>query len=250
MSSQSPFPSPSRASTPSPNPSSPRSQFQLRPDETLLFRGDVSRLRGGLKGLDEGQGVITNQRCVFRWGSDVLEITRSELTSVEARPHGLTTKVDVRHGNGRVVTVTAANAKGLKNALLALADMPYDAAALNPPDPASVKNRTVWVAALGPIWADLTVMFLAAILHWNLDQISGLQVLKVLLLKVAIIYAFIRVDHLNLQRQGFDTVSLGIDPPESFPMYFFSRAKAFGHGKSYAITWCVLAAMELIWLLN
>ena len=62
-------------------------------------------------------------------------------------------------------------------------------------------------------------------------------------------HAALRIDHISLQRQGFNTEGLGIAAPEKLPVYLFSRAKAFGHGKAYAITWSVLAVLEIVWLL-
>ena len=59
-----------------------------------------------------------------------------------------------------------------------------------------------------------------------------------------------RIDHFRLQQQGHITVALGIVAPEKFPVYLFGHTKAFGHGKAYAITWCVLVAVELLMLLQ
>ena len=73
--------------------------------------------------------------------------------------------------------------------------------------------------------------------------------LRIIVFKLVVIYLFLRIDHISLQRHGFNTAALGVAAPETFPMYLFSRAKAFGHGKAYAITWCVLAALEIVWLL-
>lgn len=82
-----------------------------------------------------------------------------------------------------------------------------------------------------------------------IDLNSFLPGALIILFKVAVIYLFLRIDHLKLQQQGYNTVALGIAGPEKFPFYLFSRAKAFGHGQAYAITWCVLAALEIVWLL-
>ena len=107
-----------------------------------------------------------------------------------------------------------------------------------------------WLAALGPLWADLSFLLVAAILGWNLDaELSLVGFLRIIVFKLVVVYLFLRIDHISLQRQGFNTEALGIAAPEKLPVYLFSRAKAFGHGKAYAITWSVLAVLEIVWLL-
>jgi hypothetical protein len=109
-----------------------------------------------------------------------------------------------------------------------------------------VKNTTAWIAAFGPMLAGLFVVLLAAIMGWNLDNASGMDVVKFVILRLVLIYTFMRIDHLSLQAQGYNTNALGIVPPEQFPIYLFSRAKVFGHSKSYAITWCVLIGIDIL----
>ncbi len=224
------------------------STFQLRADETILFQGDVTHIKS-LTSIQEGSGVVTNLRCIFEWSGQSFMAEKSELTSVLEQKYGLGTKIVAQHKSGDSVTVQAANMRGLKNALFALAGLQSEEAALKQPELSAVKNTTAWVAALSPIWADLIVLFISAVMGWNWDDATFSQLLKLVVFKVGVIYVFMRIDHYRLQQQGYNTVALGIVAPEKFPVYLFSRAKAFGHGKAYAITWCVLVAAELLMLL-
>ena len=225
------------------------STFQLRADETVLFQGDVANIKS-LTNIKEGGGSVTNQRCNFQWAGQSFSAEKHELASVQEQKHGLATKLVVQHKNGESIAVQAANMRGLKNALYALAGLQSEESALKQPELSAVKNTTAWLAALGPLWADLSFLLIAAILGWNLDaELSLVGFLRIIVFKLVVIYLFLRIDHISLQRQGFNTEALGIVAPEKFPIYLFSRAKAFGHGKAYAITWCVLAALEIVWLL-
>lgn len=225
------------------------SAFQPRTDETVWFQGDVANIQS-LTNIKEGGGAVTNQRCHFQWAGQSFAAEKHELATVVEQKHGLGTKIVVQHKNGESVTVQAANMRGLKNALYALAGLQSEATALKQPELSAVKNATAWLAALGPIWADLSFLLVAAMMGWDLQADLGLVgFLRIIVFKLVVIYLFLRIDHINLQRQGFNTAALGVAAPETFPMYLFSRAKAFGHGKAYAITWCVLAALEIVWLL-
>lgn len=221
------------------------SAFQTRADETVWFQGNVANIQS-LTNIKEGSGVVTNQRCAFQWAGQTFAAEKHELASVVEQKHGLGTKIVVQRKSGESVTVQAPNMRGLKNALYALAGLQ----SVKQPELSAVKNATAWLAALGPLWADLSFLLVAAILGWNLDaELSLVGFLRIIVFKLVLIYLFLRIDHISLQRQGFNTEALGIAAPEKFPMYLFSRAKAFGHGKAYAITWCVLAALEIVWLL-
>lgn len=225
------------------------STFQLRADETVLFQGDVANIKS-LTNIKEGGGSVTNQRCNFQWAGQSFAAEKHELASVQEQKHGLATKLVLQHKNGESIAVQAANMRGLKNALYALAGLKFEEAALKQPELSAVKNVTAWLAALGPVWADLSFLLLASIMGWDLDgSLTFMSLLKIILFKVTVIYLFLRIDHIKLQQQGYNTVALGITGPEKLPYYLFSRAKAFGQGKAYAITWCVLVALEILWLL-
>ena len=194
----------------------------------------------------EGQGVVTNQRCVFRWQGQQFEAERSQLHAVEERKHGWASKLEVRHTNGQSVTVQSPNMKGLLQALRALAGELSADSVKGPPDKAAVKNTWAWVAAFGPLLAGILVLTLSALMGWDLDATSAGALLKLVVLRWFLIYFFLRLDHIMLQRQGFDTVGLGIVAPEKFWAYLSSRARAFGHGKGYVITWWVLVAFDVL----
>lgn len=224
------------------------SKFDLRPGEAVLFRGDVSNIQS-LTNILEGEGVVTNLRCAFYWKGQQFEAEQSELQAVEERKHGLATKIEVRHANGQTVTVQSPNMKGLTQALNALAGKQPVDTVQRQPEKSSVKNALAWVAAFGPLLGGIIVLMIAGVLGWDLDNASGSALFKLVLLRWFLAYFFLRMDHIMLQRQGFDTKGLGIVPPERFWAYLSSRAKAFGHGKGYVITWWVIVVLDLLSIL-
>jgi len=224
------------------------SAIQLRANESVLFEGNISNVKS-LVNAKEGGGTVTNQRCAFHWGGQAFAAEKEELVSVVEQKHGFGTKMILQHKNGENIALMAANTLGLKNALYALVGKAFDEAAVTQPDLSTVKNGTAWLAAAGPLLAGAIVLSIGAMFNWNWDDATTLQLLKVLLFKLVLMYAFVRIDYSYLQQQGFNTNALGIVSPEKLPIYLFSRANAFGHGKGYAITWCVLFALELVpWL--
>jgi len=60
-------------------------------------------------------------------------------------------------------------------------------------------------------------------------------------------YVFLRMDYVAIQSQGFNPVKLGIVSPQQGPYYLFSRAKAFRQGRAYAITWCALFVIDVVY---
>lgn len=211
----------------------------------VLFQGDVDNLTKITRIL-HGDGLVTSTRCVFDWGNQTFTASKNDIVSVEERKHGLGTKLVLTHKNGTQVVIQAANMRGLKAALYSLADLPFDESAFVAPDISRVKNGTAWLAAFMP----LLVSLLIYMLFGNRVVYFGfLSILKIWIFKLAVIYLSMRIDHLMLQRQGFNTIALGITPPERFWAYLFSRAKAFNQGKGYAMTWSVLFGLEVLGLL-
>lgn len=209
--------------------------------ETVLFQGDVHNLTKMMRVL-QGDGSVTRSRCTFDWGKERFAATKDEIASVEEQKHGLGTKLVVTLKNGTQVVLQAPNMNGLKAALFALADMPFDDSALTAPEISQAKNGTAWLAAFTP----LTISVLIYLWYGDRMVYFGLlSILKIWVFKLALIYFAMRIDHLALQHQGFNTVALGITPPEQFWSYLFSRARALKQGKGYAITWCVLFGFEV-----
>lgn len=217
--------------------------------EATLFQGDASLLRSLLK-IVQGSALGTTERFVFRaHGIADIVLLRADIQSATETKHGLTTKWVVTTKGGERYQFLADNVKGLRRTMLALTgQQPMDAAAIAEPSPAAVKNGTAWLAAFGPTLSGILVVILAAVMHWNYNNPSSFDLFKLWLFKLAFIYAFFRVDYASVQRQGFNPVSLGMAPPEN-PKYLFSRAKAFGQGKGYAITWSVLFGIEILFLI-
>jgi hypothetical protein len=202
------------------------SAFQLRPNETMLFQGDVANLQS-LLNIKQGHGVVTDQRCGFQWGTKLIASRR----------------------DGATVAMQASNMRGLTGAMLALAGRQSVEAAAAQPAKSAVKNGTAWLAALSPFLSGLIVVIVYSAMGWAAAEASVLGLLKLLAFRFVLIYLLMKIDHQSVQRQGFDTVSLGIVGPEKFWAYLGSRAKAFGHGKGYAVTWWVLVALDLLFML-
>ncbi len=165
------------------------------------------------------------------------------MAKLEEQKHGWATKLVLTHTNGTQIALMAPNMRGLQAALYAFAGWPFDDKALVAPDIAQVKNGTAWFAAFSPLLAS------AAVILWFGQRLMGfglLGQLQVWIFKLTLIYMAMRCDWIRLQHQGFNPVALGITPPERFWAYLFSRAKAFKHGKGYAMTWSVLFGIEVL----
>jgi len=118
------------------------------------------------------------------------------------------------------------------------------------PDLSVVRNRTAWLAAFGPSLSGIVLLLIGVVFGWNWDDINNRQLIKLsVFIRLPIIFFFMWNDHHQLKKQGFDPGKLGIVGPENIFMYLFSRAKAFGHSKAYAITYCVVFGLEVLWLL-
>ena len=216
--------------------------------EATLFQGDASLLKSALK-IIQGSALGTTERFVFRaYGMADIVLLRADIQSAEEAKHGFTTKWVVTTKGGERYQFLADNVKGIRRTMLTLTGQPLDAATIEVPSPAAVKNRTAWLAAFGPTLSGILVVILAAVMSWNIDNPSGADLFKLWLFKLTFIYVFLRADYAYVQRQGFDPISLGMVPPEK-PTYLFRRAKAFGHGKGYAITWAVLFGIEILFLI-
>lgn len=210
-------------------------------EETVLFQGDVSNITS-LTNILEGDGVVTNQGCKFDWGKQSFSASKADIAKVEEQKHGFGTKILVEHKNGSRILVQAANMRGLKNALYSLAGMPVDVAAMAAPEISQVKNGTAWLAAFAPL-----IISTLCLMVWGsrMEYWGFFAFLKLWVFKIFLIYFFMRIDHITLQRQGFNTVQLGLTPPEKFWSYLFNRAKAFNHGKAYAIVWAVIFGLDV-----
>lgn len=208
----------------------------------ILFRGDVSNITS-LKNILDGEGLITHTRCTFDWGKGKsFNAARGEIASVEELKHGLATKLAITHRNGAQIFVQAPNMKGLTAAMYSLVGKSFDPKALAAPDVSGVKNFTAWLAAFGPLIAAILVFL------WYGDRLfyfGFTSLARVWIFKLVLIYTFMRIDHVCLQRQGFDLEGLGVTRPEKFWVYLFNRAKAFKQRKGYAITWAAIFGLEI-----
>lgn len=224
------------------------STFQPRPNETILFQGDVANLQS-LLNIKQGHGVVTDQRCVFKWGGETFTAERQDLADVQEQKHGFGTKLIARLQGGASVTVQAPNMRGLTGAMLALAGRQSVEAAAAQPAKSAVKNGTAWLAAFSPLLSGFIVLIVYSAMSWT-GEATLLGLLQLMAFRLVLIYLFMKIDSQSLERQGFSPAQLGITGPEKFWAYLGSRAKAFGHGKGYAVTWWVLFVLDLLFVLS
>jgi len=217
--------------------------LSMRDQEKSLFQGDVTLLKSKLN-VVQTDAVVTNQRLMILEGKQSVE--RADIGSVVEEKHGFTTKMVFRLRNGESIALTAANNVAFKAASLILGGRLAASAMPAPPKLSQVKNGTAWLAAVGPLLSGLCTGTLGMILWGSPEVWGGMQIIKLMFLRVVLIYLFLKIDHLSLQKQGYDPAGLGIADPIKLPLYLFSRAKAFGHGKAYAITWCVLVVIDVL----
>lgn len=215
--------------------------------EPILFQGDATLIKSYFK-IVEGNAVATAAEFVFVGDKNgEIRLRREDVLSVTEEPHFyFAKKWVVRTRSGNTYRFIAPNKKALHRSMLALSGQVGAAnAAPTEPNISEVKNKTAWLAAIGPTLSGVIVFLIGAIVGWNFENLNILGVMQLLIFRLALVYLFLRVDYLSIQSQGFNPVKLGILSPQHGPYYLFSRAKAFGHSRSYAITWCVLFAFEV-----
>lgn len=220
--------------------------FPLRTEEVVLFEGDVTLLKSKIS-VSETEATISNQRLTVLEGKQTIE--KADVLSVEEAKHGLTSKIVFTLRDGSTLAFTAANHAGFKAAAFILAGQGSMSSLPDAPKLSKVKNATAWLAAVGPLIAGLITIIVGVMVWGDPEGWSTFTGIKLLILRVVLIYLFLRIDYLGLQKQGFNVKQLGIAAPITFPVYLFSRAKAFGHGKGYAIVWCVLIGIDILLML-
>lgn len=221
-------------------------KFQPRPQESVLFEGDGTLLKSKIN-VKETEVIVTNERFVI--GASGQTIEKADIVSVTEGKHGFAAKLVFALRDGSTIDLMAANVGSFKAAAFILAGQEEGAGAI-PAMPAApalsqVKSGTAWVAALGPLFTTIIVAILVALFWGNPDNWGWLTVIQILLLRIALLWMFLRIDYLSLQKQGYAVKQLGLADPAVIPYYLFSRAKVFGHSKVYGITWCVLVALDI-----
>lgn len=223
------------------------SRIALRPQETILFEGDVVLLKSKIS-VSETDAVITNQRLFVSEGSVVAE--KEDVESVTEEKHGLDVKMIFKLRDGQTLAMTAPNRQMFVAAAKILAGQADMSTMPTQPKLDKVKNGTAWLAAFGPLISAFVTVFLGTILWGNMDQWRTAQAWQGAIFRVALIYLFLRIDYLKLQGQGYNVKQLGLSDPITFPIYLFSRAKVFNNGSGPAVTWCILVAIDLLLTLN
>lgn len=216
--------------------------ISLREQETVLFEGDAVLLKSKLN-VASTHAVITNQRLFIADGSRVVE--KQDLASAVEEKHGLDRKVVFTLRDGSAVAMTGANTAGFIAAANVLAGQADISSMPKAPAVTAVKNGTAWLAAFGPLIAGFITLIIGTMMWGDMNHWRTAQELQALLLRVALIYLFLRIDYLKLQSQGYSVKKMGLADPFTFPAYLFSRAKVFKQGKAPAIVWCVLVAVDV-----
>lgn len=215
----------------------------LRPGEAVLFEGDVTILNSKLS-VTETLAVVTDQRLYLMEGRR--ELPKARVESVEELQHVLTKKIVLKLDTGNQLAVVAANHKGFKAAVWAMVGLTDAADVPKEPDLRSVGMGTAWLAALGPFISGLVTVTVALLLWGSPEAVTLRQMIILIALRIAVIFALLQVDHLHVQRQGFNVYRLGLARPVTFPYYLFIRAKVFGHSKAPAIVWTTLVALSIL----
>ncbi|WP_198084337.1 hypothetical protein [Variovorax sp. E3] len=221
-------------------------KFQPRPQEAILFEGDGTLLKSKIN-VKETEVIVTDQRLVI--GASGQTIEKADFASVTEGKHGFAAKLVFALRDGSTIDLMAANVGSFKAAAFILAGQSEAGAVPTmpaAPELSQVKNGTAWLAAFGPLFTAMIVLVLAALFWGNPDNWGWLTVIQILLLRIALLWIFLRIDYLSLQKQGYAVKQLGLADPAVLPYYLFSRAKVFGHSKIYGITWCVLVALDLL----
>lgn len=221
-------------------------KFQPRPQETVLFEGDGTWLKSKLN-VKETEVIVTNERLVITTGGQSIE--KADIVSVTEGKHGFAAKLMFTLRDGSTINLMAANVGSFKAAafiLVGQSDAGVIPAMPAAPELSRVKNGTAWLAALGPLFTTIIVAILAVLLWGNPDNWGWFAVIQVFLLRIVLMWLFLRMDYLSLQRQGYPVKQLGLADPITLPYYLFSRAKVFGHSKLYGITWCVLLVLDIL----
>lgn len=229
---------------------------QLRPDEEMLFEGDITLRKSTFDAIN-GAGAVTTQRFCFKSSSNDMAFNKQEIARIEEQGKGLGKKLVLHLINGSSVNLQAMNARGLKTALSVLTGQESEANnLLAEPDKNTVRNGTAWLAAFSPLIAML-IFIVLYMLYFTIfsnsdpDNVRTFTKLKLWVMELAVIWGFVEFDYLWLQRQGFNLKKMGLDSPSwKFPLYLFKRAKTFGHTMGYAVTWSILFAIEVIISLN
>ncbi|NRR29047.1 hypothetical protein HSX11_02510 [Oxalobacteraceae bacterium] len=231
-----------------PNPIGMKEKPAAQPlDDTIIFQGDVTLIKSYLK-IVEGDAVGTSAKFVFVGDKNgEIVLLPDDVLSVSEEKHLFVGKKwVVRTRTGDAYQFVAANKKALSRAMLALSGKSTAAVGHHAdPDILAIKNKTAWLAAIGPTLSGVIVLLLGAALDWNFESLGTLHLVQLWLFKLSIVYVLLRVDYLSIQSQGFNPVKLGIASPQQGPLYLFSRAKALGQSRAYAITWSILFALEV-----
>lgn len=218
----------------------------LRPQESLLFEGDVVLYKSKLN-VSQTQALITNQRLIVAEGDQTVE--KADIQAVVEEKYGPSSKTVFKLHDGSTLTMTAANRQTFIAAAKVFAGQADMSTMPKQPKLSMVKNGTAWLAAFGPLIADLVGLIVMSIMWGNTDDLRFMQVMPVLVLRVGVIYLLLRIDYLKLQSQGYNVKQLGLADPITFPVYLFSRAKVFKNGKGPAIVWTVLVVIDILFLL-
>lgn len=220
------------------------SEKNVTSEKTIIFQGDVILFKSAWS-IVQGKGIGTSQKFVFsgdKKGDIVLH--RNDVLSAEEISH----KWVVKTKAGDTYKFSASNVSAFRQVMLTLSGQEALAqSAHKEPEISAVRNGTAWLAAFGPTISGVIALLVAFMFNGGIpDHWSAFALFKISILKLVLIHLFLKIDSLKLQSQGYNLQQLGVASPTSIFTYLFSRAKAFGQSRAYAITWCVLFAIEVL----
>lgn len=218
-------------------------RIQLRPDEKVLFEGDVDHIKSKLS-VSRTDAVVTNQRLCLVGGTKCLE--RSQITAVREEPHGLSRKVVFDLHGGQSLALGAGSHVSLLAAGRVLTGMADAMSMPAEPQLSSVKNGSAWLAAFSPLIAGALVSTLGVAVFGPADDMRIGLLVQLIIARFVLIWLFLKIDYLMLERQGFNVKRAGLASPMTFPVYLFSRASVFKQGKVPAFIFAVLFAADIL----
>ena len=214
----------------------------LSDDESIQFEGSVVRQsdKSFPNFFKDGKGrvpsdfscFITEKRLLLFSGDELfLDLPGSDIQRItKARP-GTT----IWHGANETTLTFTDEVRG-DAALTGLID-PFRKQLPKPPAREELRPPSVsggWAIALAPL--------IGGSIDATLIRFFGF---RIILLWYALSAVFALIDSIRMRREGHAARTIIPKHPYIVPWYLFARAKAFGHGKSYAIIGGVIFAAAL-----
>ena len=220
--------------------------LKLGATEKILFEGSAMRntlgslrqtmllLRGRIQ--SNVYCFITDKRLLLtRFDEVTLEISGKDIKGIEHGAFGSAISVE----GGEVIRIQFLGDKNAGQAALERLHNPSLAPVVSQIKViAPVSTKTGWAIAFSPLLGNIVDLIVIAMVNRHI-------ILIWYIVGAGMTYS----DDNMLQKAGHNTRTNGLSGTFWVPGYLFSRARVYGHSKAYAITWCVLATIEILVML-